>query len=191
VITGRSAPLLQCVGHIAFPLHHVGISPYIAPILQFSAASRWFREEMPTSRWIASPWMGRLGFSPSSRSYIEGESVYSSRRCSRSSSHRRVNRSHSRRSSPCSLSCSSSCCSAGCASQRIGPALIALGLAIVVSVLVFRMPAVQAFSSAAQGALFGLFPILWIVINALWVYHMTVHHRDFDVLRRSFGRHLR
>jgi len=67
-------------------------------------------------------------------------------------------------------------------------ALIALGLAIVVSVLVFRMPAVQAFSSAAQGALFGLFPILWIVINALWVYHMTVHTGHFDVLRRSFGR---
>lgn len=36
--------------------------------------------------------------------------------------------------------------------------------------------------------MFGLFPIMWIVVNALWVYRMTVHIRHFDILRRSFGR---
>ncbi|WP_238697804.1 L-lactate permease, partial [Streptomyces sp. E5N91] len=41
---------------------------------------------------------------------------------------------------------------------------------------------------AVQGAVFGLFPILWIVVNALWVYRMTVRTRHFDILRRSFGR---
>jgi L-lactate permease len=50
------------------------------------------------------------------------------------------------------------------------------------------MPVDQTLSSAAQGAAFGLFPILWIVVNALWVYRMTVRTRHFDVLRRSFGR---
>ncbi|WP_394828254.1 L-lactate permease [Pendulispora albinea] len=67
-------------------------------------------------------------------------------------------------------------------------ALVALGLALVVAIAFFHMPAAQALSSAAQGVVFGLFPILWIVINALWIYHMTVHTGHFDVLRRSFSR---
>jgi lactate permease len=50
------------------------------------------------------------------------------------------------------------------------------------------MPLGQSASSAAQGAAFGLFPILWIVVNALWVYLMTVRTRHFHILRRSFGR---
>lgn len=50
------------------------------------------------------------------------------------------------------------------------------------------MPVTQTLSGAAQGAAFGLFPILWIVVNALWVYRMTVRTRHFDILRRSFGR---
>jgi lactate permease len=50
------------------------------------------------------------------------------------------------------------------------------------------MPVGQTLSSAAQGAVFGLFPILWIVVNALWVYRMTVRTQHFDILRRSFGR---
>ena len=38
-----------------------------------------------------------------------------------------------------------------------------------------------------EGAVFGFFPILWIVINAIWVYQMTVETGHFDVLRRSFA----
>ncbi|MEW2525983.1 L-lactate permease [Streptomyces sp. NPDC047071] len=66
--------------------------------------------------------------------------------------------------------------------------LIGLCAAVAVAWLVFGMPLGQTASSAAQGAVFGLFPILWIVVNALWVYRMTVRTRHFDVLRRSFGR---
>ncbi|MFD7923617.1 L-lactate permease [Streptomyces sp. NPDC059740] len=50
------------------------------------------------------------------------------------------------------------------------------------------MPLDQSLSAAAQGAVFGLFPILWIVVNALWVHRLTVRTRHFDVLRRSFSR---
>ncbi|MEU1296026.1 L-lactate permease [Streptomyces sp. NPDC005840] len=60
--------------------------------------------------------------------------------------------------------------------------------AVLVACLAYRMPLDQTLSSAVQGAVFGLFPILWIVVNALWVYRMTVRTRHFDVLRRSFGR---
>ncbi|MFI0821776.1 L-lactate permease [Streptomyces sp. NPDC021098] len=65
---------------------------------------------------------------------------------------------------------------------------IGLAVAVLVAWLPYGMPLGQTLSSAAQGALFGLFPILWIVVNALWVYRMTVRTDHFDVLRRSFGR---
>ena len=64
--------------------------------------------------------------------------------------------------------------------------LAALAAAIVVAVALFGMPAGQALSAAVNGALFGFFPILWIVINAVWVYNLTVESGHFEVLRRSF-----
>ncbi|MFD6173839.1 L-lactate permease [Streptomyces coeruleorubidus] len=66
--------------------------------------------------------------------------------------------------------------------------LTGLLAAVLVARLAYGMPLGQTVSSAAQGAVFGLFPILWIVVNALWVYRMTVRTRHFDILRRSFGR---
>jgi len=66
-------------------------------------------------------------------------------------------------------------------------ALIALAVALLVAILVYRMPVGQALSSATEGATFGIFPIMWIVINAIWIYTMTVATGHFDVLRRSFG----
>ncbi|MEU1910387.1 L-lactate permease [Streptomyces hygroscopicus] len=65
---------------------------------------------------------------------------------------------------------------------------IGLAVAVLVAWLPYGMPVGQTLSGAAQGAVFGLFPIMWIVVNALWVYRMTVRTGHFDVLRRSFGR---
>ncbi|MEV6879976.1 L-lactate permease [Amycolatopsis sp. NPDC051128] len=67
-------------------------------------------------------------------------------------------------------------------------ALIGLLVALVVGIAAFGMPVVQAVSGALQGAAFGLWPIMWIVVNALWIYRLTVRTGHFDVLRRSFGR---
>jgi len=66
--------------------------------------------------------------------------------------------------------------------------LISLGVALVVAILGFGMPVGQALLAGTQGAAFGFFPILWIVINAIWVYNLTVASGHFDVLRRSFER---
>jgi len=66
-------------------------------------------------------------------------------------------------------------------------ALTALGVAIVVALAAYDMPVGQAFDSAWEGATFGLFPIMWIVVNAIWIYNMTVESGHFEVLRRSFG----
>jgi lactate permease len=65
--------------------------------------------------------------------------------------------------------------------------LTSLALAIVLAIAVYGMPASQALLAGTEGAAFGFFPILWIVINAIWVYQMTVETGHFDVLRRSFA----
>lgn len=67
-------------------------------------------------------------------------------------------------------------------------ALLGLLVSLVVAVAGYGMPIGQAISSGLQGAAFGLFPIMWIVVNALWIYRITVRTGHFDVLRRSFGR---
>jgi lactate permease len=66
--------------------------------------------------------------------------------------------------------------------------LVALLAAVIVATVVYPMPLDQALLSASLGAAFGIFPILWIVVNAIWIYNMTVHTGHFDVLRRSFSR---
>ncbi len=67
-------------------------------------------------------------------------------------------------------------------------ALASLGVSLVVAVAIYSMPVGQALLSGTEGAAFGFFPILWIVINAIWVYNLTVATGHFDVLRRSFER---
>jgi lactate permease len=66
-------------------------------------------------------------------------------------------------------------------------ALISLGVAMLVAMIVYSMPVGQTALSASEGAAFGLFPIMWIVVMAIWVYNMTVETGHFAVLRRSFG----
>jgi lactate permease len=66
-------------------------------------------------------------------------------------------------------------------------ALISLGVAMVVALAVYGMPFGQTALSASEGAAFGIFPIMWIVVTAIWVYNMTVETGHFAVLRRSFG----
>jgi lactate permease len=66
--------------------------------------------------------------------------------------------------------------------------LTSLAVAIVIATMAFAMPLDQALLSASEGAAFGFFPILWIVLNAIWVYNLTVASGHFDTLRRSFER---
>ena len=66
-------------------------------------------------------------------------------------------------------------------------ALMSLAVAVVVAVAVYGMPVGQTLLATSQGAVFGFFPIMWIVLNAIWIYNMTVTTGHFDVLRRSFG----
>jgi lactate permease len=66
-------------------------------------------------------------------------------------------------------------------------ALVSLGVAMLVALIVYSMPVGQALLSTSEGVTFGLFPIMWIVVMAIWIYNMTVETGHFAVLRRSFG----
>ncbi len=65
--------------------------------------------------------------------------------------------------------------------------IAALVVAIVVSIAVYDVPIGQSLDMGLEGAAFGLFPILWIVVNAVWIYNMTEKTGHFAVLRRSFA----
>src|SRR5256714_7062137 len=67
-------------------------------------------------------------------------------------------------------------------------ALASLGVAMLVALIVYSMPVGQVLDAGVEGAAFGLFPIMWIVVNAIWIYNMTRESGHFAVLRRSFGR---
>ena len=64
--------------------------------------------------------------------------------------------------------------------------LIALAVSILVALIVYSMPIGQAGDAALEGAAFGLWPIMWIVVNALWIFNMTEATGHFAVLRRAF-----
>jgi lactate permease len=67
-------------------------------------------------------------------------------------------------------------------------ALAGLAAAILVAVLIYHMPTRLALLSAVNGALYGLFPIGWIVLCAIFAYDITVHTGQFDVLKQSIAR---
>src|SRR6187431_1151228 len=63
-----------------------------------------------------------------------------------------------------------------------------LGSALLVSIAVYGMPVSAALAAAANGAAYGLLPIGWIVVSAVFLYNLTVKTGQFDVLRRSVAR---
>jgi len=67
-------------------------------------------------------------------------------------------------------------------------ALISLGVSILVAIIVYSMPVGQTLDAGLEGAAFGIFPIMWIVWNAIWIYKLTEETGHFAVLRRAFER---
>src|SRR5919202_4901390 len=65
--------------------------------------------------------------------------------------------------------------------------LITLAVALVISILVYRMPVGLALDAALFGAAFGLFPIVWIVVNAIFIYNVIVETGLFNTIRDSLA----
>jgi len=72
---------------------------------------------------------------------------------------------------------------------RRKPAWIAglsgVGAAALVALLAYGMPVGIMVSATAYGAAFGLFPIGWVVFNAILLYRITVETGQFDIVRES------
>ena len=64
-------------------------------------------------------------------------------------------------------------------------AILGLVVALAVSIFAFGMPTGMAMKSALYGALFGLLPIGWIVLNVIFMYQLTNSVGLFDVLQKS------
>jgi len=61
-------------------------------------------------------------------------------------------------------------------------ALIGLVSSILVAIVGWGMPAAMALSVTAEGVFYGAFPIMWILINAIWVYQLSVITGWFESL---------
>src|SRR3954469_20788588 len=61
--------------------------------------------------------------------------------------------------------------------------LIAVAIAIVIAVAVYGMPVKLALLSTVNGALYGLFPICWIVITAVFLFNITVESGQFEIIK--------
>ncbi|WP_279402781.1 L-lactate permease, partial [Arthrobacter sp. JCM 19049] len=64
--------------------------------------------------------------------------------------------------------------------------LSSLLVAIIVAIFGWQMPVGLAINSGVMGVVFGAFPIVWIVVMAIWLYQVTVVSGRFEDLRRVF-----
>ena len=66
-------------------------------------------------------------------------------------------------------------------------AFAGLVVALVIAVTVFHMPAQLALTAGGLGAVFGLFPIGWIVVNAIFIYQISVETGQFESLKKQIA----
>jgi len=66
-------------------------------------------------------------------------------------------------------------------------ALLGLASAFIIVLSVFRMPLSKCLAVALYGALFGLFPIGWIILNVIFLYNLTDSRGYFNILQQSLA----
>lgn len=64
-------------------------------------------------------------------------------------------------------------------------ALITVALAVLVAVFAYRMPVSMALAATGYGFLYGLWPISWIIVAAVFLYKLTVKTGQFEIIRSS------
>jgi lactate permease len=65
--------------------------------------------------------------------------------------------------------------------------LLTVAVAIVIVIVVYGMPVNLALASGLQGALYGLFPICWIIISAVFLFNITVASGHFEIIKNFMG----
>ena len=61
--------------------------------------------------------------------------------------------------------------------------LLTLAGAIIIAFFAYHMPFKLIMSSTLHGALYGLFPICWIIISAVFLFNITVKSGQFEVIK--------
>lgn len=61
--------------------------------------------------------------------------------------------------------------------------LLTLSVATLFALFVYGMPFKLALSSIIHGALYGLFPICWVIIGAVFLYNITVKSGQFEIIK--------
>ena len=67
-------------------------------------------------------------------------------------------------------------------------ALAGLMSALAISTIVYGMPVPTAAATTLYGAAYGFLPIGWIILNAVFLYNLTVHTGQFEIVKGSVGR---
>ncbi|WP_197271918.1 L-lactate permease, partial [Helicobacter ailurogastricus] len=69
-------------------------------------------------------------------------------------------------------------------------AFLSVALSVVIALVVYKMPAVMVASSFIYGFLYGLWPISWIIIAAIFLYKLSVKSGYFEILKAVSFSHL-
>jgi len=68
--------------------------------------------------------------------------------------------------------------------------LAGLAVGLIIAIAVWSFPASLALNSIANGVVFALWPVMWIVVNALLLYNIAVESKRFDAFRAWVLNHL-
>jgi lactate permease len=64
---------------------------------------------------------------------------------------------------------------------------VAVTSAVLVAIFIYKMPAALALTATGMGAFYGIFPIFWIVLTAIFIYNMTVETGQFEIVKDSIA----
>ncbi len=66
-------------------------------------------------------------------------------------------------------------------------ALFGLACSLLIALLIYHMPVSLALMATANGAAYGLFPIGWIVLCAIFIYDITLKTGKFEIVKQSIA----
>lgn len=64
---------------------------------------------------------------------------------------------------------------------------LALVLTNIVAIVVYRMPVTTALSATGYGAMSGVFPLCWLVFNAVLLYNLIIKSGNFEIIKASIS----
>ena len=66
-------------------------------------------------------------------------------------------------------------------------AIVGLATSLIIAIASYRMPVSMALAAAGNGVAYGLFPIGWIVLCAIFIYDITIVTGKFEVIRATIA----